>query len=166
MLSGSSRAEATPLHVESRPMRDSNAPHPMHTSFTVLTHAANGTLTATIRVFADDLAQVLGRDVMDASASLDARVAARLSTYLATRFVIVGRDGRRIALGWCGAKRVGDLLWLCLAAPAVASLRGATVSNGILLEHFADQVNIVQVQYADRRHSMLFSRAEAPKRLP
>ena len=147
-------------------MHASGAYHPMHTSLTVITHAGDGTVTATIRVFVDDLSTALGPDVAKASVPLDARTAARVATYVAERFMIVGGDKRRIPLRWCGAKRTGDLFWLCFSAPTVGTLRAATVTNRILLERFPDQVNIVQVQYAGRRESMLFSRAEAPKRLP
>ena len=164
-LAPAKRADALSFGV-SQPVPTATVFHPMHTSLTVLTHAADGTVTATIRAFADDLGAVLGRDSAHASAPLSARDEIRLAAYLTERFFIVGRDGRRLSLRWCGVKRTADLLWLCVSVPSVNTLSGATVMNGVLLERFPDQVNIVQAQYAGRRQSMLFSRAEAPKRLP
>lgn len=163
-LATATRADALSYGV-SQPVSTATVFHPMHTSLTVLTHAADGTVTATIRAFADDLSAVIGRDSAHASAPLSARDETRLAAYLNERFVIVGRDGRRLSLRWCGVKRSADLLWLCVSVPSVSTLSGATVMNGVLLERFPDQVNIVQAQYAGRRQSMLFSRAEAPKRL-
>lgn len=164
-LATATRAEALPHGLLPPSMSTAIVFHPMHTSLTVLTHAADGTVTATIRAFADDLSAVIGRDSAHASAPLNARDETRLAAYVNERFFIVGRDGRRLSLRWCGVKRTADLLWLCVSVPSVSTLSGATVMNGVLLERFPDQVNIVQAQYAGRRQSMLFSRAEAPKRL-
>lgn len=140
--------------------------HPIHSTLTVVTHAPDGSVKAMIRVFADDWSDAVGQKHDGYVVSLDTGFAVKTAAYLERRFVLSGKDGRRIRLAWCGVKQTGEVLWLCVGARSVGTLRGATVSNAILLERFSDQVNIVQVSYDGRRQSLLFTRAEAPKRLP
>jgi hypothetical protein len=131
--------------------------HPLHTTLTQLAyHDADRTVEATVRVFADDLRAALHADLTDA-----ATVA-----YLRSTLTLVDRAGRPMAIAWCGLRRTGDLLWLCVRAPAPDGLSGLRVRVALLFERYADQINIVQASYAGRRAALLFTRGDAPKPLP
>ena len=86
--------------------------------------------------------------------------------YLATVFTITDRNGQPRPLAWCGSRRTGDLLWLCVRASAPGGLSGLQLLNRALMELFTDQVNIVMADYAGRSESMLFTKGGGPERLP
>src|SRR5438093_9650795 len=91
------------------------AVHPLHTTLTQLSYAAaDRTVVVSVRAFADDFRAVAG-DVSDSAAF----------GYLTTVLTLSDPAGRTLPLAWCGARRTGDLLWLCLHAPArgLAGLR-------------------------------------------
>jgi hypothetical protein len=78
---------------------------------------------------------------------------------------LTGRDGKRVPLQWCGEKRTGDVLWICLRGSAPAGLRGGSVINILMFDLFEDQINIVQATYNGRKQSLLFTRGDGAKRL-
>ncbi|HKW41026.1 MAG TPA: DUF6702 family protein [Gemmatimonadales bacterium] len=130
--------------------------HPLHTTLTQLAYRdSDRTIEVSVRVFADDLRAAVGRDVTDATAF----------TYLRSTFALTDRTGRPLALGWCGLRRTGAILWLCLRAPSADGLSGLRVHARLLLELYADQINIVQATCGGRRTSLLFSRGDPPQRL-
>ena len=63
-------------------------------------------------------------------------------------------------------ERVGDVMRLQLAGDAGSGLGGATISHGLLLERFPDQVNVVRVTYAGHTATLIFVPGDAAKRLP
>ncbi len=136
------------------------AAHPLHTTWTELSYGPDGrTIEVSVRVFVDDLRAALGREVTDASAF----------AYLASAVAVTDRAGRPLALAWCGMRRTGDVVWLCLRAPApagVSGLAGFGVEVRVLFEVYRDQINIVQASSEGRRTSLLFSRGDRPKRVP
>ena len=69
-------------------------------------------------------------------------------------------------MAWCGVRRTGDLLWLCLRAPSFQGVSGLRVRVALLFERYADQINIVQASYAGRRAALLFTCGDAAKALP
>lgn len=135
------------------------AAHPMHTTLTQLSFRdADRTVEVSVRVFADDFRAAIGRgrDVTDSAAF----------GYLRSTLSLDDSTGRPLALSWCGLRRTGDVLWLCVSARAPAGLSGVRLQVRLLLERYADQINIVQASYGGRRASMLFSRGDAPRTLP
>ena len=132
------------------------APHPLHTTLTQLEYrAAAKTVRVTVRTFADDFTAAAG-GVADSMAA----------RYLRSTVTLTGRDGRPLSLAWCGVRRTGDLLWLCLEAPAPSSgLAGMLIEARQLFERYGDQINIVQASYAGREVSLLFVRGDRAKAL-
>lgn len=132
------------------------AVHPLHTTLTQLSYAAaDRTVVVSVRAFADDFRAVAG-DVSDSAAF----------GYLTTVLTLSDPAGRTLPLAWCGARRTGDLLWLCLHAPAPRGLAGLRVDARLLFDRFEDQINIVQASYGGRQVSLLFVRGDHPKPLP
>ncbi|HEV2669883.1 MAG TPA: DUF6702 family protein [Gemmatimonadales bacterium] len=131
--------------------------HPLHTTLTQLAYSdRDGTVEVSVRVFADDFRAAVGHDVTDTTAF----------AYLQSTFALTDRRGRPLAVTWCGLRRTGDVLWLCLHAAARDGMRGLGVHARLLFELYADQINIVQASYGGRRSSFLFSRGDPPRQLP
>jgi hypothetical protein len=131
--------------------------HPLHTTLTQLAYRdGDHMVEATVRVFKDDFRAALRADVSDSAAV----------AYLRSTFTLADRAGRPLAIAWCGLRRTGDLLWLCLQAPAAQGLSGLRVRVALLFERYADQINIVQASYAGRRAALLFTSGDAAKALP
>jgi len=132
------------------------AAHPLHTTLTQLAYRdADRTVEVTVRVFADDFRAVLAPDVTDSAAA----------AYLRSTLTLTDRAGWPLAVVWCGMKRTGDLLWLCLRAPAPQGLSGLRVRVTLLFDRYEDQINIVQAILEGRRVALLFTRGDASKPL-
>jgi hypothetical protein len=129
------------------------ARHPIHASSAVIT-ARPGAAVAEIilRAFADDFPP--------------GTHPAAVARYLAVRFTITDRSGRRIALRVDSARREGPSVVTTLTAAIPAGLAGARVWHGVLAERFSDQVNLVRAHYAGRVASLLFTASDSAKPLP
>jgi hypothetical protein len=142
-------------------------PHVLHTSLAQLTYdPARRELTVSLRVFTDDftatVAQLSRTAIKPGTAASDSVMA----RYAATRFALAEASGRPVRLAWCGVRATADVLLICLRGPTSVAPSGATLRNAILMERFADQVNIVQSTTAGGRHTTLFTRGNERKRLP
>jgi hypothetical protein len=122
--------------------------HPMHTSSAELVHEADS-VRVTIRVFADDIAAV-----------------GAVRPYLGERFGIVDRSGNAVRLQWVGSELAGDVLTIRMRGRIAGGLSGAKVNNRVLIDRFADQVNVVRAAYDGRAVTLIFSRGDGPKPLP
>ena len=139
--------------------------HPLHTTLTQLSYDASArVLNVSVRVFADDFGSaVMGR------AGRTADVAppdSAMQRYVSGRLVLHGPRGEAIPLRWCGKRREGEVMFLCLRATAQPSPAGARMRNALLTEVFADQVNIVQASYGGARRTLLFTPRDGTKPLP
>lgn len=138
--------------------------HPIHTTLTDLAYAPRApVITISVRVFADDFGDAVARRTGVTPARGARAWEAAIFAYARSEFALLsGRE--RLPLSWCGVRPQGEVLWLCLRAPAPrGGLRGLRVRNAMLLEHFEDQVNIVRASYAGTRRSLLFTRGAGPK---
>jgi hypothetical protein len=137
--------------------------HPLHTSLAEVRYDASAfAVQVSLRVFADDFADAVRASQRLAPSTPVAE--AQTMAYIARTFVLLSGDGKRLSLTWCGVRREGDLSWLCLRArtPNVKDLR---LTNRVLVERFADQVNIVQVEDGGRRTSYLFTARDGARAL-
>ena len=124
--------------------------HPIHTTVLELRwNASTATLEGTLRVFEEDLRA--------------AALAAHLTPMdYVLRSVGVESGGRAAGLVNCGERRAADAVLVCLRA-TVKDLRGIRVRNDILLDRYADQVNIVRLERGGTT-TILLTRA-APERI-
>lgn len=131
--------------------------HPLHTTFTELSYSSvDRTVEVSVRAFADDFRAAVGHDTADAAAF----------AYFAKVLTINDPEGRALPLSWCGARRTGDLVWLCLRAHGARGLSGVRVRAGMLFDLYRDQINIIQASYDGRRVSLLFTNGDDTKPLP
>ncbi|GLC26826.1 hypothetical protein rosag_33390 [Roseisolibacter agri] len=140
--------------------------HPLHSSVAQLTwDPATRVIQVGVRVFADDFASVVTRGVPASGGAVVVPPDSAMQRYVGARFALADRTGRPIALRWCGARREGDVLLLCLRAAASASPAGGRVRHALLTEVFSDQVNVVQASYDGRRETVLFTPGDGAKPL-
>ena len=140
--------------------------HPLHTTLAELSYdPATRVLSVSLRVFADDFAAAVTREAggrtVGALPSDDA-----MFRYVAARFAVAAPGAGPTPLRWCGVRRAGEVLLICLRATAVRSLAGARVRSALLNELFADQVNLVQANYGGRRQMLLFTPRTGVRPLP
>lgn len=124
------------------------AGHPSHTSSAELVHDGDS-VRVVIRVFADDIGTV-----------------GEVRPYIGERFVIVDRSGTVVPLVWTGAAAAGDIVTIQMRGRIAGGLSGAKVSNRVLTDRFADQVNVVRAAYDRRAATLIFTRGDGPKALP
>ena len=122
--------------------------HPTHTSSAEVVQEADSVRVA-IRVFTDDIAPV-----------------GPMRPYLADRFSIVDQTGNAVRLEGAGSDVGGDVLTIRMRGRVADGLSGAKVSNRLLTDRFADQVNIVRAAYDRRTATLIFVRGDGPKALP
>ena len=131
--------------------------HPLHTSLAEMVYnPAAKEIRISIRVFVDDLTKASNAYGRSQSPIVD---------YVRASFVVTDRRGRQLPLTSCGNKPVGDLMWVCMRAPAPAGPVGLRVVHKVLFDLYADQINIVQAAYGGKRISLLFTRGDGFKRL-
>jgi hypothetical protein len=138
--------------------------HPLHTTMTELSYDPSArVLTATLRVFADDFSAA----VMGARAGGPVVIPpdSAMLRYVTGRFSVTGRGTGRVVMRWCGVRKEGVVLFICLRGGAPGSLAGATMTNGLLTEVFSDQVNIVHASVDGRRRTLLFTPRDGSKPL-
>jgi hypothetical protein len=135
--------------------------HPLHTSFAeVAWDPATRSVTVSLRVFADDFGADVARRTGAPAGTGGVPADDAVFRYVAARFAVVTARGETLPFRWCGARRAGVQLFVCLRPPA-----GARVRSAILSETFADQVNIVQASLGGRRQTLLFTRGDGLKAL-
>lgn len=120
------------------------AAHPIHTtSATLDLAAATGEARLVIRAFVEDFPP-----------GADSAGAAR---YLAARLVFRAPGGRTLPATLRRLAVAGGVLTLEVGVAAPDSWRGVTLSNQLLCERFADQVNVVQDRRGGRARTLLFT---------
>lgn len=126
------------------------AMHPLHTTMTELTiDESRHSVRAVVRVFANDFSNAARR-----YPSADAYTAAAVSII----------DGRGVvALHSCGTRRAADVLFVCTEGTFTGAARSLRISNALLFELFADQVNVVQISLGSNRHTVLFTHGDRMK---
>jgi hypothetical protein len=141
--------------------------HPIHTTLTQLTYDSAGRrVNVAVRAFADDFGTAVARRLHATAPSDDQAFDAASYAYVTAVLALADRGGRALPLEWCGARRSGGVVWLCLRAPAPKGLGGIRVANRCLFELFDDQINIVQAQYGERRYTLLLTKDDATGVLP
>jgi hypothetical protein len=149
--------------------------HPLHTTLVQLTYDERAhVLEGSIRVFAGDFAAAVAKRAVakravakraGAKTPDDDRVTdAAAFAYVTSTFRFVDATGRAVPLAWCGSRRAGDVLWLCVRVPSAAPPGALRLSDQMLCELFDDQINIVQTVAGDKRASMLFTKGDGAKR--
>lgn len=136
-----------------------NAPkHDFHTSIAEIEYNTKSrAFEVSLRVFIDDFEKALGsisgkKELLDKSNKHHALI----MQYLNQHFYILNRRGKKKKMTLIGKEFKVDAMWLYIEIPYRESLRKAKFNNSILMEHFDDQVNIVNLKYRGKKESFIF----------
>lgn len=133
--------------------------HPLHTTHTEIVDRGRGVISVTVRAFTDDLHLAVGQPAPVITDSL-------LAAYARRTVELRSETGIAVTLHWSGSRADGAATLLNLTANVPGGLRGLRIRQTMQNELFADQVNVVQVRYGDRRVSFLFTPGDDPRILP
>ena len=144
---------------------DGASAHKFYASLAQVEKTAEGRVEVGIRLFPDDVEQALsaaaGRKIVvdNTQAFRDA-----LMKYLDATFVLESGD-ERARLRYVGVDPMVNLMWVFVEADWPRPLRGSRLTNRLLLEVSADQVNTVNLTEGDARESITFTAARATAEL-
>ncbi len=127
--------------------------HPFHASTAEIAIGADGNVRVEVRVFSDDLATVAG-------ATLE-----RQRSYVAQRFELRDQTGARVPVTLDSTAQEGPATRFSGFARVGTGNRATRVWHGVLLERFADQVNVVRVRVGGQRRTLVFSAGDSAQAL-
>ncbi len=129
------------------------AAHPLHSSLTTVAwRPETRTIEVAVRVFTQDLQDALTRRAQTACAYVQAALTLREA------------GGGTVSTSTCAMQREGDVTWIRFTAQ-LADPHGLRLSNTMLFERFADQINIVQSSIGGRARTVLFTPGDGLKAL-
>jgi hypothetical protein len=138
--------------------------HPLHTTLVQLAYDERAhTLEGTIRVFAGDFAAAVAKHGGVKPPDDDRVSDGAAFAYVSSTFRFTDAGGHPLALQWCGSRRAGDLLWICVRVTGNTAPTALRLSDQMLCEIFDDQINIVQSVAGAKHTSMLFTKGDAAK---
>ncbi|WP_400193811.1 DUF6702 family protein [Hymenobacter sp. B81] len=116
-------------------------------------------LEISLKVFTDDLEKALSEGQprpVSLEQSPAGTVQPLLAAYLRQRIGFTGKPGEALPLSYLGMQRENDAHWLFCTVKLPRPLRGVQLQHRLLLEHFADQMNIVNLEAGGKKQSALF----------
>ena len=136
--------------------------HEFYVSLTeVRYNPRSGRLEVSIRVFPDDLDRALQEEhgiFTQLASELEAPEAdSLLGAYLLDHFSLE-LNGQPLELEYLGKEAEADAIWCYLESDSLSPPRTYQVVNSILVAHFPDQVNIVQVYQGAWNKGLLLNR--------
>lgn len=115
--------------------------HPLHSSFTEIARERGGTITMSIRLFADDFGATLD-SLRARTRGAPGETVAR--EYFARSVVLTTADGKPVPLQWCGMRSQDGLTWLCARSVAPVPPGRLRVRNALMFDRFRDQISVVR----------------------
>ena len=135
--------------------------HTYHASITELRYnPAKKQVEISLKVFTDDLEKALSQG-QPSTVHLDEqpRASALAAAYLQRTLRLGTRPGEVLPLQFMGMQHEADAYWLYARAPLPATgrpLSSLRLRQGVLLDLFADQMNIVNFEAGGQKQSLLF----------
>ena len=143
--------------------------HDYHASITdIKFNPRTQSLQVAVKVFTDDLENALSKR-SKSKVSYDAGSATikqQLAGYMAATIKFELTKGKPLKQQFIGSEEEADVVWLYFEVPVQsASLSQLYIENAVLTELFNDQMNIVNLDYNGKMHSMLMQKSETGKKL-
>lgn len=135
--------------------------HEFHTSLAEVEYNTKSrAFEVSLRVFTDDFERGLStisgkKEVLDKTNKHNQLI----MRYLQEKFFILNKRGKKKAMTFIGKEFKVEAVWLYIEIPYRESLRKAKFNNSILMEHFDDQVNIVNIIYKGKKESLMFRKS-------
>ena len=115
-------------------------------------------LEISLKVFTDDFEKALSRG-QPAPVRLAAPgplPSARAAAYLRQQFVVKTAAGAPLGLQFLGMQAEKDSHWLYCKVTLPRTMAGLQIRHAVLLDVFADQANILNLEAGGRKQSLLF----------
>ena len=131
--------------------------HEFHTSIAEIEYNTKSkAFEVSLRVFIDDFEKAIGTTILqEHSAAYNPMI----MKYLRQKFYLMNRRGKKKEMSLIGKEFKVDAMWLYIEIPYRESLRKAKFNNSILMEHFDDQVNILNLNYKGKKESFIFRKS-------
>ena len=126
--------------------------HPIHAARVEVDVTASGSVSATVRVYRDDLPPGAG--------------IAEVATCLDRGLVLDDAHGARVTLRVVAVVPEGDRTRISLAGSAPGGISRGRIVVPLLQERFADQVNVVEIRTPGGHSQLVFLRGDRPQTLP
>ena len=132
--------------------------HAFHTSLAQVSYNSKTQLfEVSLRVFADDLEEVLSKEAsrkvrLDESTQHDQLIEA----YVKKQFGMLDKNGRKIPMTFVGKEFEADATWIYLEIPLPKKTVDLRLQNALLIDLFDDQTNVVNFTYLSSSKTYLF----------
>jgi hypothetical protein len=132
----------------------------LHLSLTEANYdRARGRLSLTVRVQITDLETALSdRAHRKISATDPSELAPLALDYVRETLLLKSPRGEALRLEWAGLDETSTQVFLFFETPLTGGLQGARVSNRLLQEMLADQINSVELHDGALKQTIVFAR--------
>lgn len=142
--------------------------HPFHVSVTSLEHdQERQALEISMSIFADDLEKAImeagGPELNVGTAKEHHKANSYISEYLEDKFLI-SVNGNPVKWQYLGFEYENGAVWNYLEIKNVPELTNLEVKNGVLMELFRDQENIIHTKVGDKKKSDILKRGDIHSR--
>lgn len=132
--------------------------HKYHTSFTNIDYnKQKKLLEITIKVFSHDLMPTLNKRLgkrIDLENTKD--IDKILERYLTENFILKTRSNEIKNFKWIGKELETEVVRFYIEIPFDGDMEGATIKNSMFFESFAEQVNLIHINYQDKKADLVF----------
>ncbi|MBX2961131.1 MAG: hypothetical protein KF687_01390 [Cyclobacteriaceae bacterium] len=137
--------------------------HPIHISVTEIEFdEREKELEIVMRIFADDLELAIRTERNDPDLDLLSPANDYTTDQLAKEYILkrfeIALDGKRQRLVYLGSELDGDALVFFIQVPQVKNWKSITVKNGVIMETYDDQSNLVHVSVKGKTKSLRLMR--------
>ena len=114
-------------------------------------------IEVTIQLFTHDLVPVLEKQTkksidLEKTADIDKI----LLEYLSRNFVLNNKKGEAQKLNWVGKEIETDTVYVYIEIPMPEAIEGSQLQNTIFFESFAEQTNLVNARFNEKKADLLF----------
>lgn len=134
--------------------------HPFHTSLTQIQYDTKSqAFEISFRIFTDDLETALTKENNGSTVHLQDQKHDRLiEKYIRKQFIIADAQRKPKVLTYIGYEPEGDAQWIYFEIPGQSpdALKNVVIKHTLLMDLFADQVNLVNLQSSQQKKTIVF----------
>lgn len=135
--------------------------HPFHVSVCEINHNAEKQRVEIIhKIFWDDLEAGLNKmtgKFINVSSPDDPEELQKIISEYISKHVSISLDGKKREVIFIGSELEEDAMWCYLEIENIAAFQSIEIQNGILMEIFDDQMNLIHVENKGKLKSLRFN---------
>jgi len=137
--------------------RATGSGHPMYVTVTEINHnAKDRTLEISCKIFTNDFEDALLNTFhtkVDLSQPKDKKAADKLVNDYIVKHLQISVDGKLLTLQFVGSEKETDATWSYFQVSDLTTVKKMEISNTLLYESFANEINIMHVAVSGNRKS-------------